>query len=291
MITLISLSAMQVVTPSQVKFFSTMAIKSLLTVCLINNALKIIALIPPVLQPLQIIHLLLLIKDASTPPLTTFMKERMDAIPSSLCFKKAGTSITALTTCMTEIVGALTRLLDLLKPQLAIKENITTINYIDSTTCATAVKDVEEEGGITRPLKLQPTVEYMEEEGGLKSSTKEEELKTKLAITTNDTNEQPHTSTVTYRFNGFSMKLNPTQAILHTSPLDESSKRITESTLPDKPDFDNERKTRTQLELFFQRSSSCVRVFRLLSKSGLSDKVLSVMRLDDSSRGLVCKVA
>ena len=93
----------------------------------------------------------------------------------------------------------------------------------------------------------------MEEEGGLKSSTKEEELKTNLAITTNDTNEQPPTSTVTYRFNGYSMKLNPTQATLHTSPLDESSKRITESTLPDKPDFDNERKTRTQLELRWKK--------------------------------------
>ena len=192
MITFISLSAMQVVTPSQVKFFSTMAIKSLLTVFLINNALTIITLIPPVLQPLQIIHLFLLIKDASTPPLTTFMKERIEAIPSTLCFKKVGTSITALTTCMTEIVGALTRLLDLFKPQLAMKETTPTINNIDSTPCATAVKDVEEKGGITRPLKLQPTVEYMEEEGGLlqptveymeeegglKSSTKEEELKT-----------------------------------------------------------------------------------------------------------------
>ena len=66
MITLVSLSAMQVVTPSQVKFFSTMVTKGILTVFLINNALKIIVLIPPFLQPLQIIHFLLLIKDAVT---------------------------------------------------------------------------------------------------------------------------------------------------------------------------------------------------------------------------------
>ena len=120
MITLVSLFAMQVVTSSQVKFFSTMITKSFLTVFLINNVLKIIVLIPPFLQPLQIFHFLLLIKDAVTPSLTTFMKEGMEAIPAFLHFKKAGTSITILTTCMTEIVGALTRLLDPLKPPTAV---------------------------------------------------------------------------------------------------------------------------------------------------------------------------
>ena len=224
--------------------------------------MKIIVLIPPFLQPLQIIRFLLLIKDAVTPSLTTFMKKGVEAIPAFLLFKKAGTSITTLTTCMTDVVGALTRLLDLLKPQLVMKENITTINYIDSTTCATAVKYVEEEGGMIRPLKLQPTVKYIEEEGGLKSSTKEEELKTNLATTTNETNEHLPTSdsfpdndtTVTYRFNGFAMKLDTTQATLHTSPdLDESTERTTDDTLTDKPDFDNERNTRTQLELRWKK--------------------------------------
>ena len=194
----------------------------------------------------------------------------MEAIPASLRFKKAGTSITTLTTCMTEIVGALTRLLDLLKPQLAMKENITTINYIDSTTCATAVKYDEGEGEMIRPLKLQPTVKYIGEEGGLKLQptiqyTKEEEgitRKTNLATTTNETNKHVTSSdslpdndtTITYIFNGFAMDLDTTQATLHTSPdLDESNEPTTDDTLTDKSTSDIEHNTRTQLELRWKK--------------------------------------
>ena len=125
MIILIVLSAMQVVTPSQVKTFSTMLIKGLLTVLFINNALKIIVLIPTLLQPLQIIHFLLLIKDAVTPTFTLFtsMRKVVEVILAFLFQKKennlikeAGTSTTTLTTFMKDVVEVLSKLLGLLKP-------------------------------------------------------------------------------------------------------------------------------------------------------------------------------
>ena len=60
------LLAMQVVTISQVKTLFTILIKGLLTALFINNASKIVVLIPTLFQPIQVIQIMLVIKEAVT---------------------------------------------------------------------------------------------------------------------------------------------------------------------------------------------------------------------------------